>query len=183
MLHKFKVTTVYVTHDQQEAIFMGDKIAVMRKGKLEQYGTFDDLYFTPANLFVATFIGTPPMSIIPAQVAGDKLMIGQQGWTLPANIAATLSGQSQVRLGMRAEGWEVDTPDGISSEVRHIERIPTEQAAFTHGTIGGNSVTIVIPIDHPEVKSLRVTPKWDQTYFFDAVTETALLTPGVPDLF
>ncbi len=183
MLRKFKVTTVYVTHDQQEAIFMGDRIAVMRKGKVEQYGTFDDLYFTPANLFVATFIGTPPMSVIPAVVANGRLMIDQAGWTLPDEIAAALNGQSHLRFGMRAEGWEVDAPDGIPMEVRYIDRIPTEQAAFAHGTLGGISVTVIIPIDHPEVTTMRVTPRWDQTYFFDATTETALRTPGVPDLF
>ena len=123
------------------------------------------------------------MSVIPAVVANGRLMIDQAGWTLPDEIAAALNGQSHLRFGMRAEGWEVDAPDGIPMEVRYIDRIPTEQAAFAHGTLGGISVTVIIPIDHPEVTTMRVTPRWDQTYFFDATTETALRTPGVPDLF
>src|SRR5215218_1887706 len=57
LLRKFAATALYVTHDQQEAIFMGDRIAVMRDGRIEQLGTFDELYYTPANLYVARFIG------------------------------------------------------------------------------------------------------------------------------
>lgn len=183
MLRKFKVTTVYVTHDQQEAIFMGDRIAVMRKGKLEQFGTFDDLYYTPANLFVATFIGTPPMSIIPAAVSSGALTVEGTTWPLPASVADALTGQTQIRLGMRAEGWDANTLDGASMAVRYIERIPTEQAAFAHGTLNGASVTVLLPLDTPDTRQLRVTPRWDQVYCFDAAAETALHTPGVPELF
>src|SRR5215217_1270205 len=68
LLRKFAVTTLYVTHDQQEAIFMGDRIAVMRDGHIVQVGSFDDLYYSPVNLFVAQFIGSPPISILPATV-------------------------------------------------------------------------------------------------------------------
>jgi ABC-type sugar transport system ATPase subunit len=183
MLRKFKVTTVYVTHDQQEAIFMGDRIAVMRKGRLEQFGTFDDLYYTPANLFVATFIGTPPMSIIPAAVSAGALSVEEAAWTLPDDIAEALAGRSQVRLGMRAEGWDAHTPDGALMNVRYIERIPTEQAAFAHGTLNGVSVTVLLPLDTPDAPQLRVTPRWELVYCFDAAAETALHTPGVPELF
>lgn len=181
MLRKFKVTTVYVTHDQQEAIFMGDRIAVMRKGVLEQFGTFDDLYYTPANLFVATFIGTPPMSIIPAAVSGGALRVEDATFPLPAEIAEKIGGRSQVRLGVRAEGWE--TGGGATMSTRYIERIPTEQAAFAHGTLNGTSVTVILPLDTPDAKHIRVQPKWDAAYLFDATTETALHTPGVPNLF
>src|SRR3954452_16785464 len=72
LLRKFAITTLYVTHDQQEAIFMGDRIAVMRGGRIEQVGTFDELYSTPANLFVATFIGAPPMAVIPATIEAGR---------------------------------------------------------------------------------------------------------------
>ncbi|MBE2272085.1 MAG: ATP-binding cassette domain-containing protein, partial [Anaerolinea sp.] len=190
MLRKFDVTTVYVTHDQQEAIFMGDRIAVMRKGKLEQIGSYDELYYTPANLFVATFIGTPPMNIVPLKCAVDTLVlqgatsaaVDQIIWTVPPEVAPALDGRSRVRMGVRAEGWIVDDPHGVPMPVRYVERIPTEQAAFLHGTLEGVNVTILVPLDYPETHSVRVMPKWDAVYFFDEKEETALHTPGVPDL-
>ena len=183
MLRKFKVTTVYVTHDQQEAIFMGDRIAVMRQGILEQYGTFDDLYYTPANLFVATFIGTPPMSLIPARVNGGGIEVEGVSWQIPPELVAALDGQADVRLGMRPEGWLTGTAEGARMPVRYVERIPTEQAAFTHGTLNGASVTVLMPLDTVETQQVQVLPDWNQAYFFAAADETALHTPGVPELF
>ncbi|MBA4399698.1 MAG: ABC transporter ATP-binding protein, partial [Anaerolinea sp.] len=72
LLKKFGITALYVTHDQQEAIFMGDRIAVMRAGQVVQFGTFDELYYSPVDLFVATLIGTPPMNVLPAEVQGQS---------------------------------------------------------------------------------------------------------------
>ena len=179
MLRKFKVTTLYVTHDQQEAIFMGDRIVVMRKGNIEQVGTFDELYYTPVNLFVATFIGSPPMSILPVSKQGNTLKIGDTSLEmLPISLE-----DGAYRLGVRSEGWELNNPQGVMMAVRHIERIPTEQASFIHGTVGGESVSVLAPLDQAQVSEIRVMPKWDQVYFFDASSEAALHTPSVPELF
>ena len=72
-LHKtFKSTTVYVTHDQIEAMTLADKIAVMNRGKIVQFGTPSEIYFKPENVFVANFIGSPPMNLIPAHLEGNK---------------------------------------------------------------------------------------------------------------
>ncbi|MEO8395473.1 MAG: ABC transporter ATP-binding protein [Chloroflexota bacterium] len=183
MLRKFKVTTLYVTHDQQEAIFMGDRIVVMRKGKIEQIGTFDELYYTPANLFVATFIGSPPMNVLPVTKQGSTLKIGDATLEIPS-IAVE---DGAYRLGVRAEGWTLnglmDEAQGVSMAVRHIERIPTEQASFVHGTIGGQNVTVLAPLDQPNVPQIQVAPKWEQVYFFDATSEAVFSTPGIPELF
>ena len=83
LLRKFAITALYVTHDQQEAVFMGDRIAVMRDGGIEQIGSFDDLYYSPANLFVARFIGSPPIAILSATVADRRLVVGEASWPLP----------------------------------------------------------------------------------------------------
>jgi ABC-type sugar transport system ATPase subunit len=179
MLRKFKVTTLYVTHDQQEAIFMGDRIVVMRKGNIEQIGTFDDLYYTPVNLFVSTFIGSPPMSILPVSKQGNILKIGDA----PLEMASVPLEDGTYRVGVRAEGWELNHPQGVVMAVRHIERIPTEQASFIHGTVGGQSVSVLAPLDQANVAEIPVMPKWDQVYFFDASGEAALHTPGIPELF
>ena len=64
---RLATTTIYVTHDQVEAMTMGDRIAVMKKGVLQQIGTPEELYTRPANVFVATFIGSPSMNVVPAR--------------------------------------------------------------------------------------------------------------------
>src|SRR3972149_149370 len=133
---------MYVTHDQQEAIFMGDRIAIMRAGKIEQFGTFDEVYYSPVNLFVATFIGTPPIALIPASVEGSRLYIKDEAteafWQLPADLAAKIPA-GDIRLGVRPEGWQV-TPqhtEGVLMNIGHIERLYTERAGFAYGPLSG----------------------------------------------
>src|SRR5690606_41756007 len=102
----------------------------MRFGKIEQVGTYDDLYYTPANLFVATFIGSPPMSVLPVTRNGAALVLGDGSRIeLSDELAAVLPG-GPIRMGMRAEGWLDD--EGEGDPVRHSESIPTEQAALIH---------------------------------------------------
>jgi ABC-type sugar transport system ATPase subunit len=172
LLRKFGITTCYVTHDQQEAVFMGDRIAVLRDGRIEQAGTFDDLYYTPANLFVATFIGSPPMSVLPGHV-----------FPVPADLVAKL-GEGSFRLGVRPEGWILDPAGGgVRMKVRHIERIPTERAAFLHGSLAGVDVTVSAPVDQPGRDEVMIAPDLERAYVFAADSEETLHVPGVPDLF
>jgi ABC-type sugar transport system ATPase subunit len=160
---------------------MGDRIAVMRKGEIEQIGTFDDLYYTPISLFVATFIGSPPMSVIPATIADDTLTFSASGTlTIPDYLELP---DGPLRLGVRPEGWQLDGADGLTVPVRHIERIPTEQASFIHAMLAGEHVTVLAPLEHPKVEQVRIAPDWDQVYAFAADTETPFRTPGVPALF
>src|SRR6478609_2171175 len=79
-------TTVYVTHDQTEAMTLGDRVAVMRKGYVQQVGTPRQLYKEPANLFVAGFIGSPAMNLLPAQLDGDELSLPMVKFTLPDDV-------------------------------------------------------------------------------------------------
>ncbi|MGI5422658.1 sn-glycerol-3-phosphate ABC transporter ATP-binding protein UgpC [Actinomadura luteofluorescens] len=119
------VTTVYVTHDQTEAMTLGDRVAVMKKGRLQQVAAPQELYDRPANLFVAGFIGSPAMNLIQGTLSGDaenpRLEIGGQTLTLPAEVlterpalASRLGGE--VVVGIRPEDMEdselVETPEG-----------------------------------------------------------------------
>jgi ABC-type sugar transport system ATPase subunit len=188
LLQRFGITTMYVTHDQQEAIFMGDRIAIMRAGKIEQYGSFDEVYYSPSNLFVATFIGTPPIALIPASVERSRLYLkgdsANEYWQLPDDLKAKIP-FGDVRLGVRPEGWQV-TPqhtEGILMNVGHIERLYTERAAFAYGKLSGVLIAALVPLDYPDVKAVRLTPDWNRVYFFAPEGEKTIHVPGAPELF
>jgi multiple sugar transport system ATP-binding protein len=114
-LHRrLKATVVYVTHDQVEAMTMGDRIAIMDQGVLQQVGPPQAVYDEPANLFVARFIGSPSMNTVPAQVVGDgeggAVQLPGARVTLPPALAAAVAkaGVSDVVLGVRPEHLSVD---------------------------------------------------------------------------
>jgi ABC-type sugar transport system ATPase subunit len=182
LLRKFSITTIYVTHDQQEAVFMGDRITVMRNGSIEQVGTFDDLYYSPANLFVATFIGTPPLNVLPVEITNGQVIMQGGRWQLPATLAAVIR-PGKMRLGVRPEGWHLSTSDGVLLPVSHIERIPTEQAAFIHGSLLDTHVIAVTYLEQPEISRIAITPDWERVYFFELEGEGAIHTPNVPEFF
>ncbi len=187
LLKKFGITTIYVTHDQQEAIFMGDRIAVMRSGRLEQFGTFDDLYYSPANLFVASLIGTPPINILPAIIQNGVVSLpdSQFNVALPPDQERSFPSGS-VRLGVRPESWTVSqrSGQGIPMKVIHVERLYTERAAFVNGQLGGAVINALVGLDFPEnVSQVYLLPDWSQTHVFASDSETALVSPGAPALF
>ena len=93
-------TTVYVTHDQVEAMTMGDRIAVMSQGRLEQVGDPDTVYSRPANMFVAAFIGSPSMALVPMSCAGGELVCGEMRISLPDGTAGL---PTEVVVGVRPE--------------------------------------------------------------------------------
>jgi multiple sugar transport system ATP-binding protein len=138
---EYATTTLYVTHDQVEAMTMGDRIAVLRKGVLQQLGTPDEVYGAPANLFVAEFIGAPPMNVVSATVtrspAGPQLLVGSQRLQLaPGALDAypALAGADAipVALGIRPESLqESGTADPqwprLTADVELVENLPPEK--------------------------------------------------------
>jgi multiple sugar transport system ATP-binding protein len=106
---RLETTTVYVTHDQVEAMTLGDRVAVMRSGVIQQVGPPEELYNTPANLFVAGFIGSPSMNFLPATVAGDVLQTPLGELRLPAERRSRLGSNGSERaviIGIRPEHLE-----------------------------------------------------------------------------
>ncbi len=142
------VTTVYVTHDQVEAMTMGHRVAVLDHGVLQQVDTPRRLYSAPANLFVAGFIGSPAMNLIEADRSGDELHFGSSVVALPADVQADLKASSATRfvIGIRPEHLS-NAGGGLNSNVTVVEELGSD--AFVHATIqhGGGDVTIVVRID------------------------------------
>ncbi|QXH34880.1 ABC transporter ATP-binding protein [Pseudomonas muyukensis] len=132
MHQRLKTTTVYVTHDQIEAMTLGDKVAVMKDGIIQQFGTPQQIYNDPANLFVASFIGSPPMNFIPVRLSRQEgrvlalLDSGQARCELPLGVAAAELEGREVILGVRPEQISLGTAQGnglpgIRAEVQVTE--------------------------------------------------------------
>ncbi|HEX6519929.1 MAG TPA: sn-glycerol-3-phosphate ABC transporter ATP-binding protein UgpC [Mycobacterium sp.] len=129
--------TLYVTHDQTEAMTMGDRVAVMRDGVLQQYGTPRSLYERPANLFVATFIGSPEMNLYEAGVSSDgSLALGSQRLEMPgAGPDSGLAGYHGRKLivGIRPEDLGTASASGrgtLTADVRLVEMLGDEQHVY-----------------------------------------------------
>ncbi|HEV8562129.1 MAG TPA: sn-glycerol-3-phosphate ABC transporter ATP-binding protein UgpC [Actinophytocola sp.] len=124
------VTTIYVTHDQVEAMTMGDRVAVLKDGLLQQCDTPIGLFGKPKNLFVAGFIGSPAMNLIPATVNGEVAEIGGQPIELTRTQRSALSGNNVV-VGIRPEGWEIrPAGEGVSAVVEVVEELGSDQFLY-----------------------------------------------------
>jgi multiple sugar transport system ATP-binding protein len=106
MQRRMGTTTVYVTHDQTEAMTLGDRVAVLRKGLLQQVATPRELYERPVNMFVAGFIGSPPMNFIPATLEGSTLSLPFVSIELPEDMRAAIGQRDHVMVGIRPEVFE-----------------------------------------------------------------------------
>ncbi len=125
------VTTVYVTHDQVEAMTMGDRIALLKDGLLQQCATPREMYDRPANLFVAGFIGSPAMNLVSVPVTQDGVKFGNH--TLPISRGELAGGGANVIVGVRPEDVEVTTnPDGLELVVDVVEELGAD--AYIYGT-------------------------------------------------
>jgi multiple sugar transport system ATP-binding protein len=100
------VTTVYVTHDQTEAMTLGDRVAVLRRGVLQQVASPRELYEQPVNLFVAGFMGSPPMNFLPATVKGDRLSLPFVDVPMPDSVKGKFADGDLAIVGIRPEGFE-----------------------------------------------------------------------------
>jgi multiple sugar transport system ATP-binding protein len=183
-------TTVYVTHDQVEAMTMGDRIAVMNAGEIQQVDTPQALYETPANRFVATFIGSPAMNVFPASVSNGtgepSITAGEFRVIVPDSRVGRVrerSGQD-VLVGIRPEhiqvveyAEKVDDGNTISMPVDLVEHLGAETLLHLRGPAGEPIVARVDPrttLRAGDVAKLAVNT--DQLHVFDPTTEVALTT-------
>lgn len=148
-LHQAMQTTfVYVTHDQAEALTLADRIVVMRSGVVQQIGTPDEIYERPRNMFVASFLGNPPMNFVEGTLTkqGDQTVFERPGLrvTLLPETVATLkhTASSSVTLGLRAEDVSPDIPtsDASSLQGRVISVLPVGSDQFLELDVGGTKV-------------------------------------------
>ncbi|MBI4916085.1 MAG: sn-glycerol-3-phosphate ABC transporter ATP-binding protein UgpC [Acidobacteria bacterium] len=183
---RLDTTTIYVTHDQVEAMTMGHRVAVLKDGRLMQVGTPLELYERPANLFVAGFLGTPPMNFVRATVTGDGSSFAAAKFDLP--VPATLRGETErmagesVVVGLRPEnlvepgGRTRGETAAVRVEVEVVE--PLGHEVIVHGRIGDDLlVSKVDPHHAPRLgETIELLVELASLHVFDARTERRLGT-------
>jgi multiple sugar transport system ATP-binding protein len=158
------VTTVYVTHDQIEALTMGDRIAVLKDGLLQQVGTPREMYDVPANVFVAGFIGSPAMNLGTFAVLDGAAVIGQSRVTLPRETIAALTedDKGQITVGFRPEDLDVvptGTPDSVPVHVNIVEELGSD--AYVYGSLTDDlgNVSVVHSTAADSEVTVRIDPR------------------------
>ena len=170
------VTTVYVTHDQTEALTMGDRIAVLKDGVLQQVGSPRDLYAKPQNVFVAGFIGSPAMNLFSVDIVDGGLQFGDAVVTVDRETLGETDAKT-VTIGVRPEDVIVSTSgSGLPVEVDLVEELGADGYLYGHADIKGERVDIVARVDgrsHPNAGDrVFVTPEPHHVHVFD--TESGL---------
>jgi len=165
------VTTVYVTHDQTEALTMGDRIAVLKDGVLQQVGTPRDLYEKPENVFVAGFIGSPAMNLLPADVVDGGIQFGTAVTSVDRDTVGQANGKS-VTVGVRPEDVVVNTTgEGLAVTVDVVEELGADGYLYGHTEVDGARVDIVVRVDgrnHPGLgETIYITPQAHHVHVFD----------------
>ena len=172
------ITSVYVTHDQVEAMTMADRVAVMKDGKLHAFAPPDELYDKPRTLFIAGFVGNPPMNFVEVDVVAENgdYYARREGLNLrlPPELGGKGAGKGQIIMGLRPEDVTMGD-DGVPGEVYVVEPLGREDLVDVH--IGAASVRV---LTDPTVKvrigdTVRLKFKMDKVQFFDAATEESLL--------
>src|SRR6185369_9053573 len=146
-------TTVYVTHDQVEAMTMGDRVAVLRFGKLQQFASPNELYDRPANAFVAGFIGSPAMNLVTLPVTADGVKVGDSTLELERDNLTKLNeaGLSEVTFGIRPEQLELTDSGGVEVVVDLVEDLGSEAYVYTHAGSGVELVARCNPRKAPKL--------------------------------
>nr|WP_271212842.1 sn-glycerol-3-phosphate ABC transporter ATP-binding protein UgpC [Rhodococcus wratislaviensis]GLK39594.1 ABC transporter ATP-binding protein [Rhodococcus wratislaviensis] len=167
-------TTVYVTHDQVEAMTMGDRVAVLKGGVLQQCASPRELYRRPANVFVAGFMGSPSMNLFTVPVTDGGVRIGDQLVPVPRDVL-TATGGREVIFGIRPEHVEIADSGGLKLEIDVVEELGSEAFVFGRTTVGGRTENLVARVDwrNPPEKGQVVHVRVDEAHAHLFATDTA----------
>jgi sn-glycerol 3-phosphate transport system ATP-binding protein len=159
-------TSVYVTHDQLEAMTLADRLVVLNAGRVEQIGTALEVYRRPASTFVAGFIGSPAMNLLTARFDGAALHIGEAVLPFTAKLP-----KGDVLMGVRAEGLTL-APEGarpaLPVGVDYVEELGPQR--LVHGRIGDQTIAVTLGADVPVGERLNLTAPPAALHFFDPQT-------------
>ena len=176
LLRRFSITSLYVTHDQVEAIALADQIVVMHQGRIEQTGTYQALMENPVNLFVAGFLGLPPMNLFSGGfISGNKLVLEDYLIPLPARVFPLVQNNQGVTLGARQEAISISVEASPPNGIQWPAEVGTFEADFVHRTqtvhlrTGRWNYSSLCSLDMKFREGQRLYAHLDpeQLYFFD----------------
>jgi multiple sugar transport system ATP-binding protein len=156
-------TTVYVTHDQSEAMTLGDRVAVLGDGKLQQCDTPRALYEQPANVFVAGFIGSPAMNLCNVTCANGSVSLGGVSFSVPSGT------QGDVVVGLRPEAFDL-AADGIPAEVEVVEEIGADSYVFAAADVGKLVARVETKLAPERGARIALRPRAGEAHLFDPAT-------------
>ncbi len=177
--NKVRTTVVYVTHDQVEAMTLADRIVIMKDGHIEQVGTPMEVFSHPVNTFVAGFIGSPPMNLIPGRIAGDRVVLSDEiALPVPSRLADHVRDGIEVTVGIRPDDMtpighgihEADEMADLKLTVELAELLGTETLIYTR--LAGHEVQgkMFDPRDVSEGETLDFRVALDKLHLFDRQT-------------
>ena len=167
------ITTIFVTHDQEEAMSISDEIVVMKLGVVQQIGAPQDVYDNPANLFVAKFLGTPPINVFEGKVQGGKLYLGEDCVLDAPGVA-----DQEVYVGIRPEGFTPDEEGALCCKLNNVEVMGRDASVVSTHTASVNPV--VRSIINSDIKidttkeTVRFSLKPHKVFIFHKETEERL---------
>jgi ABC-type sugar transport system ATPase subunit len=180
LLHKFGITALYVTHDQVEAVALADQLVVMHAGRVEQVGTYQELTVNPASIFVAGFLGLPPMDLYPSgSISGGRLILNDYVFPIPGRILPLVRDGQQVTVGTRREDVKVSAeplPVGtfqFRAEIEAVEPDLVHRVQIVYIRMGKKiTYSGLCPMDVKlhigQLVHVAVDP--EHLYFFDTVS-------------
>ncbi|MHA6760901.1 ABC transporter ATP-binding protein [Streptacidiphilus sp. PAMC 29251] len=181
------ITTVYVTHDQVEAMTMGDRVAVLKDGLLQQVDSPRNMYDRPANLFVAGFIGSPAMNLIEVPLADGGVKFGNSVIQVSRDAVAEAAnaGETTVTIGVRPEHLDLVTEggadgkgDGLAVTVNVVEELGADGYVYGTAHVGGEDKDLVVRVSGRAVpqkgETLHVVPRAGETHVFSTATGARL---------
>jgi multiple sugar transport system ATP-binding protein len=168
------ITTVFVTHDQDEAMSISDLIVVMKTGVVQQIGKPQEVYDNPGNLFVAKFLGTPPINVFSGKIQNGKLYLGED-----EVLTVTGAADQEVIVGIRPEGFVLREDGPLCCQLRAVEVMGRDVSVVsTHPASLGTTIRSIISADHPveeQKQSVSFALKPKKVFLFRKETEERIL--------
>ncbi len=172
-----KITTVFVTHDQEEAMSISDMIVVMKLGVVQQIGKPQDVYNSPSNLFVAKFLGTPPINVFNGEVKGGKLYIGEEAVLDVKGVS-----DQRVTVGIRPEGFILKKGGPFTCRMQNVEVMGRDVSIVSkHACAQNEVIRSIIDADNevdPAALTVNFALKPNKVFLFNVETEERIYVEG-----